>query len=119
MNDNGKGLRALFYGLCSFWDIDVWDEERTGPMPAEFFLPFRPPRPFGTYVVIVPTPASRQVEIEALLGQQAQFIVLDDWDLDEFRLCRNKVDAAQHLSTWVKGGGTHAAGERKRLGIGS
>jgi hypothetical protein len=114
-DDNGEGLRALFYGLCSFWDIDAWDEKQAGLMPADFYLPGG----MGAYVVIVPEPAGRQVEIATLLQRQEKFIVLDDWDLDEFRTRQHKVAAAQQLGWWIRNGDTHAARERRRLGIAS
>lgn len=113
--DNGKGLRALFYGLCSFWGIDVWDEERMGESPADFYLPYR----MGAYVIIVPGPADRQVEIGALLQRQEKFVVLDEYDLDRFRSCQNRVQAANYLCIALAGGDTHAARERQRLGISS
>jgi hypothetical protein len=114
-DDNGAGLRALFYGLCSFWDIGIWDEERAGEMPADFYLPWR----WGAFVVITPEPAGRQVEIAALLGRQEKFIVLDGWDLDNLRICAGKEAAAAWLRVWIETGETHAAIERKRLGIAS
>lgn len=114
-DDNGKGLRALFYGLCRFWDIDAWDEERAGEMPADFYLPTG----MGAYVIIAPEPADRQVEAAVLLQRQEKFIILDDWDLDEFRKCQHKVAAAQWLGIMIRTGRTHAAAERQRLGIGS
>lgn len=112
-DDDGKGLRALFYGLCSLWDIDVWDGEQAGPMPADFYLLSG----MGAYVVIVPEPADRQAEIANLRSSQERFIVLDDWDLDEFRSCRHKVAAAQWLHLRVRTGDTHAARERRHLGL--
>lgn len=114
-DDNGKGLRALFYGLCSLWDIPVWDEEQAGGMPADFYLPGG----MGAYVVIAPHPADRQVEVSALLAQQEKFIVLDDGDLNEFRLCYSKKYAEKQLGYWIRTGHTYAAKERKRLGIAS
>jgi hypothetical protein len=114
-NDNGAGLRALFYGLCSLWDIDVWGEEQAGDMPADFYLPGG----MGAYVVILPMPADRQVETGALRARQEKFIILDDWDLDAFRACQNRVRAAAQLHQWIRTGSTHAAHERRLLGISS
>jgi hypothetical protein len=113
--DNGAGLRALFYGLCSLWDIEIWDEERAGEMPADFYLPYA----MGVFVVIIPVPADRQVEIAALRARKEGFIILDDWDLDAFRSCQNKVRAAAQLRQWIRTGSTHAAHERRLLGISS
>jgi hypothetical protein len=114
-DDNGAGLRALFYGLCSLWDIEIWGEDRAGEMPADFYLPYR----MGVFVVIVPEPTDRQVEIAALLARQEKFIVLDYRDLNTFRNCQDKVRAAAQLYQWIGSGGTHAAAERQRLGIAS
>jgi hypothetical protein len=114
-DDNGAGLRALFHALCSFWDIEIWSEERAGEMPADFYLPYR----MGAFVVIAPQPADRQVEIAALLGRQEKFIVLDNWDMDNLRICVGKEAAAAWLRVWIETGETHAAAERRRLGIAS
>lgn len=115
-DDNGAGLRALFYGLCSFWKIDAWTEEQTGEMPADFYLCL-PGVAFNTYVVIVPGPSARQVEVSVLRQRQAKFIILDDWDLDRFRACENRRRAADQLGQWAESGDTHAARERRSLGI--
>lgn len=116
-DDNGKGLRALFYGLCKFWDIDVWDEEATGPMPADFLLL---PSSGHAYVVIVPEPAARQVEIGTLSQPtEESFIILNRDDLNELRLCFDRTTALQQLRYWIRTGRTRAAADRHDLGIGS
>lgn len=115
-DDNGAGLRALFYGLCSFWDISIRAAEDPDD-PSDFTLRALSREP--VYVVILPEPADRQVEIGALLSYGNLVLVLDDWDLNTFRACRNKVRAAAQLHQWISSGGTHAAAERRRLGIAS
>jgi hypothetical protein len=114
VDDNGAGLRALFYGLCAFWEIDVWTEEQTGPMPADFYLM---PSGMGTYVVIVPEPVDRQVEIAALTANCLSLIVLDREDLDHLRACAGRTDAMAVLRQWHRSGSTHAAVMRRHAGI--
>ncbi len=112
MDDNGEGLRSLFKGLCQFHGVVVWDEERAGPMPADFYLPDR----MGTYVVIAPGPADRQVEIGALRQQQEKFIVLDREDLGDVldRSTRSAfMDMIRHWTQF----GTHAGTMRRQAGM--
>jgi len=113
VDDNGKGLRALFYGLCSFHGITAWDQEDAGMQAADFYLPAG----MGTFVVIIPEPAARQVEIAALRAQQEHFIVLDRDDLDAFRLCPGGASASMLIENWIKSGATHAVLARRSAGI--
>lgn len=115
-DDNGAGLRALFYGLCSFWDIGVQAPDDPDD-PSDFTIPV--PGRWRAYVVIIPEPAARQVEIAALLFHGNLVLVLDGWDLDNLRICAGKEAAAAWLRVWIETGDTHAAAERKRLGIAS
>ena len=121
-NDPGKGLSALFYGLCTFWGTTVWDEEESGWMPADYYLPSagygraRPGYRTGTFVVILPEPAARQVEIDALTAQGLKFIVLDRDDLDNLRCCADRDEAAALLSEWISHT-THGAVARKDHGL--
>lgn len=110
-NKNGAGLRALFYGLCALWEIEAWDEERAGPMPADFYLPAGT----GMYVVIAPGAADRQVEIGALRQRQEAFIALDRDDLDNLRLAGEREEAAEVVRNWSEYG-THGAVMRRRPG---
>lgn len=117
-DDNGKGLRALFYGLCCLRDVTAWDEERMGAMPVDFYLP-----DFRAWVIIVPEPAARQVEIDAIRDypgwSKHPGLLLDRWDLEEFRTCQDKVRVVNWLKSQVRTGDTHAARERQRLGLSS
>jgi len=113
VDDNGRGLRALFYGLCCFHGVTVWDQEDAGVHAADFYLPAG----MGTFVVIIPEPAARQVEIAALRAQQEHFIVLDRDDLDQLRLCPGGAAAGFLVENWVKSGATHAAQARRSAGI--
>lgn len=114
-DDNGAGLRALFYGLCSLWDISVRAAEDPSD-PSDFALPGMA-GPWPAYVVILPEPAARQVEIDCLLHYGNKVLVLDERDLDEFRTCPGGASAGFMIERWVTTGDTHAARERQRLGL--
>jgi len=111
-NDNGAGLRALFYGLCTFWDIDIWDGEQAGEMPADFYLPHG----MGVFVVVAPGPADRQVEIGALRQRKEKYVILDRDDLDNLRLSDGPEEAVETIGNWISYG-THGSVMRRSLGI--
>ena len=112
-NDNGAGLRALFHGLCTFWDIEIWDGEQAGEMPGpfDFYLPYGA----GVFVVIAPGPADRQAEIGALRQRKEQFVVLDRDDLDNLRLATGPEEASETIGNWIAYG-THGAVMRRHPG---
>ena len=104
--DNGAGLRALFYGLCLHWNVRVIEEDG----PADFYLPGSG----GVYVVIIPEPADRQVEIAALQGHC--LIILDSKDIDAFRQLNHARDVLGRIDTWVRYD-THGAAMRRSIGL--
>lgn len=107
-----EGLRALFKGLCQFHGVVAWDEERAGPMPADFYLPTG----MGAYVVIAPEVQDRQVEISALRQHEEKFIVLDREDLGTL-LCHMTRDGfLERLGSWMEFG-THAGVMRRNAGM--
>jgi hypothetical protein len=112
VNDNGKGLRALFYGLCSLWEIDVWDEDAIGETPADFYLLSGT----GCFVVIAPEPQDRQVEIAALQARQERFIILDAEDLNRLRVEHGPRSAGVLFEEWFQHG-TRAYAKRRAAGI--
>lgn len=119
MNDNGKGLRALFYGLCSRWSISLWDEEDTGEMPADFYLLASPAggrTQEGTYIVIAPNPEDRQVEVAALQARQEKFIILDADDINLLLDCGGARQAGFVIRHWLDDG-TRAYAKRRAAGI--
>jgi hypothetical protein len=110
--DNGASLRRLFHGLCGLFDFDV--EEAEDPAdPADFCIGSRP----RVYVVILPEPEDRQVEIASLLHYGNKVLILDRHDLDLFRRCADRFSAALAIETWLRDG-THASAERERMGLG-
>ena len=113
IDDNGKGLEDLFSGLCSLWDIDIDASE--DPYNTYDFIILAIPR---IYVVILPEPADRQIEIANLLFYDNKVLALDRHDLDLFRRCPGGAEAAAMIEFWLRDG-THASAERKRMGIGS
>jgi hypothetical protein len=112
--DNGAGLRALFYGLCSFWDIRVREPDDPSD-PSDFTLP-APGGGRPAYVVVTPEPSGRQVEIASLLSCGNRVLVLDRDDLDNLRLASGREEAAEVISNWVTYD-THGTVMRRRLGI--
>jgi hypothetical protein len=115
-DDNGEGLRALFYGLCLHWGIEV--RKAGDPSdPSDFAI--RCSGAWPVYVVIVPEPADRQAEIAALLYHDNQVLVLDARDLDVLRTSRDREMAVREVDYWIRTGRTSAAAERLRLGIAS
>lgn len=113
-SDNGKGLRALFYGLCTLHGIEVLDMQEADAMPSDFCIV---DGKFSCHVVILPEPPARQVEIKTLRHRDVPLIVLDRHDLDIFRRCPNGAEAAAMIEFWLRNG-THASSERQRMGIG-
>lgn len=111
-DDNGASLRRLFHGLCGIFGIDV--EEAEDPADSDDFCIRSRPR---VYVIILPEPEGRQVEIESLLLYGNKVLVLDRQDLEHFRVCPNALIAAYTIETWLRHG-THASTERQRMGIG-
>lgn len=114
-DDNGEGLRALFYGLCSYWGISIRAVEDPSD-PSDFTLPVAGGRLI--YVVIIPEPADRQVEIATLLHYGNRVLVLDGDDLEALRCCAGATRAGFIFEDWMQAG-THAACERQRMGIAS
>jgi hypothetical protein len=113
-DDNGAGLRMLFHGLCSFWDIEAWDGEKAQEPAADFFLPYI--MGSGVFAVIVPEPAARQVEIAAVRQHWQNLLVLDRDDLDNLRLAGDKTEAAEVVRNWILYD-THGSVMRRHLGI--
>jgi hypothetical protein len=113
VSDNGAGLRAFFYGLCAFYDIAALEPERHGEEAADFYLPG--PQ-FGLYVLILPEPADRQVEIAVLRDHQARFILLDREDLDVMRAAGTRSAAVEWITQRAQFG-THCDAMRRRAGI--
>lgn len=113
-DDNGEGLRALFYGLCRYWGIDIRQPDDPSD-PSDFSLAGGMWR---SYVVIVPEPAARQVEIAALLSYGNRVLVLNRDDIEDMRT-RGGASVGFLIEHWVKTGDTHAAMERRRMGIAS
>lgn len=112
-DDNGKGLRALFYGLCSLHGIEVLEVQDMDAMPSDFCLM---DHKFPCHVVILPGPADRQVEIAALRHHGVPFIILNRQDLDDFRMCPNPVVAEIVIDNWLRND-TRAASERRLIGL--
>jgi hypothetical protein len=112
-DDNGKGLRALFYGLCAIWDMEVLDMQEADAMPSDFCL-MNPP----CCVVIVPEPGGRQVEIAALRHRGVPLIILDREDLDSLRRSVSRASAWFVLDRWLRLP-THASAERRLMGLDS
>jgi hypothetical protein len=112
-DDNGEGLRLLFHGMCSIFDIDI-DASEDPADPDDFCICSRP----RVYVVILPEPGARQVEIESLLFYGNKVLVLDRQDLDMFRCCPEAASAGFMIEQWLLSG-THADAQRRRMGIGS
>jgi hypothetical protein len=111
-DDNGESLRALFHGLCSYWGIDARPSEDPGD-PYDFTL-----RATGmpVYVVILPEPEDRQVEIATLHHYGDRVLVLDRTDLENLRRCADEAGASFVISHWLRNG-TSATAERARMGI--
>src|SRR5580692_747384 len=108
-DDNGEGLRALFYGLCALHSIEVLDMQGSDAMPSDFCIT---DHKFPCHVVILPGPADRQVEIAALRQRGVPFIVLNRQDLDDFRMCPNPVVAEIVIDIWLRND-TRGAAERR------
>jgi hypothetical protein len=113
-----KGLAPLFYGLCLFWGIPV--EAADPDDPSDFCLLPGRERSVSrdlVYVVLLPEPAARQVEIQALLYHGNQVLILDEFDMSELRLAQHVHQASGILRHWISSGETHAGQDRRRLGI--
>jgi len=111
VSGNGAGLRALFSGLCAFHEIAVREVDQQGEAAADFYLPYQ-----GVYVLILPEPVDRPVEIAALRDHQARFILLDREDLDTLRKDDTRSAAIDRIGLWVQFG-THCDAMRRRIGI--
>jgi hypothetical protein len=106
-----KGLAPLFWGLCLFWGIRI--EESEDPDDGyDFCLPAHPP----LYVVMLPEPEDRQVEIASLIHHGNAVLLLDEFDLNDLRGHGSKHRMAgqiEYIARW----GTHASKERQKMGI--
>jgi hypothetical protein len=111
--DNGRGLRALFYGLCALHGIEVLDMQEAGAMPSDFCVV---DGKFPCHVVILPEPADRQVEISSLRHRGVPLLILNRQDLEDFRMCPNPAVAEIVIGTWLRND-TRAAAERRRMGL--
>jgi hypothetical protein len=110
-DDKDEGLRYLFRGLCSLFGIDA--EASEDPDDGyDFIVRYRP----RVYVVILPEPEDRQVEIASLLFHGNKVLILDRHDLDLLRRCPDRFSAAYAIEGWLRDG-THASAERQRMGI--
>jgi hypothetical protein len=110
--DKDQALKALFSGLCRYWGVSIEPTEDPTE-PDDFSFPGRPP----VYVVILPEPEDRQVEIGTLLSYGNRVLVLDEHDLEAFRSSPGGVSAVFLLERWLRDGNTHAARARQQMGI--
>ena len=110
--DNGESLRLLFHGLCGIFGIEARKAEDPEDW-ADFCIGARP----RVYVVILPEPEDRQVEIKSLLHYGNKVLVLDRFDLNIFRCAPDAASAGAMVEWWLRNG-THASTERERMGIG-
>lgn len=111
--DNGEALRALFHGLCLYWGIPIKTAEDPGD-PSDFRLTGG--REY-VWVVIVPEPAGRQVEIASLLSYGNHVLILDRDDIEDLRTRGGGVSAGFLIEHWLKTGDTNAIRARQRMGI--
>jgi hypothetical protein len=112
-DDNGEGLRALFYGLCTLHNIEVVDMQEVSGMPSDFCIT---DHKFPCHVVILPRPADRQVEIAALRHRGVPLLLLNRQDLHDLRKCPDFTVAETVLDNWLHGD-TRAVVERRQIGL--
>jgi hypothetical protein len=113
VNDNGAGLRAFFYGMCAFHEIDVRDPEDFGEAAADFYLAAPA---LSRFVLILPEPNDRPVEIAALRDHQVRFLLLDREDLDHLRTAGTRSAAVRQITYWIEYQ-THCDVMRRNAGI--
>jgi len=112
-DDNGEGLRAFFYGLCRFHGIYVQDPEVAGEAAADFYLSGRE---LGLYVLILPKPEDRPVEVAALRDHQVRFVMLNREDLALLRTLSNRTLFIRQFGYWTEYQ-TQCDVARRRAGI--
>jgi hypothetical protein len=111
--DNGEGLRALFYGLCTLHNIEVVDMQGSDAMPSDFCVT---DHKFPCHVVIVAEPDGRQDDIAALRRRGVPLIILNKQDLTDLGRCPDAGLADAVVDIWLRND-TRAAAVRRQIGL--